>query len=136
MSNANKFTDLDYGRDARKRCVEAGAEVRNDSDNGACDAGSDETVFDRGRSGFAAQELSDECTHLTPACVIGIAQIVALKPARLRSIHRQTLFNGTIKLLPNLVSEYSTVTDRDRVILLGDQPTRFEVAQHSRQHPL
>src|SRR5262249_28623961 len=48
--------------------------------------------------------------------------IVALRPIRLRSIHRQTLFNGTIKLLPNLVSEYSTVMDLDRVTFLEISP--------------
>ena len=56
---------FERGRDARKRRVEARAQARNDSDNGACDASSDETVFDRGRSGFVAKEISGECTHLT-----------------------------------------------------------------------
>jgi hypothetical protein len=48
--------------------------------------------------------------------------IVALKPVRLRSIQRQTLFSGTMKLLPNLVSEYLTLTDLDRVTSLEISP--------------
>lgn len=86
VENASNFRDLfQRSADRAERSAQRRAETVDGRDDGDGNAGRDQTVFDRGGTGFVLQEAGNKLFHCDPAQIFDLRGTLVPAPVVMRT---------------------------------------------------